>query len=164
MSSHFQIGVLPRERPLDTSLLGVSAPLPCIDFTGEGVTVGQAPIQALAIKDANFDFRHVQPTGVLRGVVKDDATQQLVRHLDAEHVLETLAEMCIEVVEHEMNAMCLRIDLFEQVLDEGDEVRLGAMIGDLHGPSSALGFEPPRTGCMYRHERTRSPVARAFLA
>lgn len=131
MSSHFQIGVLPRERPLDTSLLVVSAPLPWVDFTGERVTVGQAPIQVLAVKDANFDFCHVQPTGVLRGVVKDDATQQLLRHLDAEHLLETLAEIRVEVVEHEMNATCLRIDLFEQVLDEGHEIRLGAMIGNL---------------------------------
>ena len=141
MSSHFQIGVLPSERPLDTSLLVVSAPLPGIDFTGEGVTVGQAPIQALAIKDANFDFRHVQPTGVLRGVVKDDATQQLVRHLDAEHVLETLAEMRVEVVQYQMNSTRRRVDLFEQVLDEGHEIRLGAMIGNLHGPSSAFGFD-----------------------
>jgi hypothetical protein len=48
--------------------------LPSIDFSSEGDTIGQASIEALAIEDA--DFGHVQPTGVFRGVMKDDASQQ----------------------------------------------------------------------------------------
>ena len=98
MSSHFQIRILSRECPLDTSLRVVSASLPCIDFTGERVTVGQATFETLAVKNANFDFRHIQPTGMLRGVVKNNAAQQFVRHLDSEHLLEALAEMRVEVV------------------------------------------------------------------
>lgn len=141
MSSHFQIRVLPRERPFDTSTLVVSASLPCIDFAGERVTVGQASIQALAVKNANFDFRHVRPTGMLRGVVEGHTSKQFVRLLDSEYFLETLAEMGVEIVEHEMNATRRRIDLFEQVLDESHEISLGTMIGNLHGPSSALGFD-----------------------
>jgi hypothetical protein len=115
--------------------------LPSIDFTDERVAIGQAPIHALAIKNANFDFRHVQPTGVLRGVVEYHTSQQFVRSLDSEHLLETFAEMRIEVVEYEMNPARPRIDLFEQMLNEGHEVRLGAMIGDLHDPSPAFGFD-----------------------
>ena len=110
MSSHFQICVLSRERPLDTSLLVVSALLPCIDFTGECVTVGQAPIQALTVKNANFDFRHIQPTGVHRRVVKDDAPQERVGGLDTKHLLEAFAEMRVEFVEHQVDAACRCID------------------------------------------------------
>ena len=138
MSSHFQIRILPSEGPLDTSPLVVSASLPRIDFFGEGVTVRQAPIETLAVKNANFDFRHVQPTGVLGSVVKDHSSQQFVRRPGSGHFLEALAEMGVEVVEHEMNATRRRVDLSEQVLDEGHEIRLGTMIGNLHGPPDTL--------------------------
>jgi hypothetical protein len=139
MPSHFDVRILSREGPLDTLLRVISPPFPRIDFMGKRVTVGQAPIKALAVKDADFDFRHVQPTGVLWRVVKDDAAQQFVRDFDPEHLLETLTEVSIEIVEDQMDAACFRIDLFKQILNKGDEVGLGAMIGDLHGPSSALG-------------------------
>jgi hypothetical protein len=37
---------------------------------------GYAPIQALAGEDTDFDFSHVQPAGVLGGVVKLDTPEQ----------------------------------------------------------------------------------------
>ena len=87
MSSHFLIRVLSGERPRDASLVGISALLPGIDLGNECGAVGQAPIQALAIQNADFDFRHVEPTGVFRGVVKDNPAQKGFRLLDPEHVL-----------------------------------------------------------------------------
>ena len=49
--------------------------------------------------------------------------------------------MRVEIVEHQVNTARRGIDLFEQVLNKGNEVRLGTMLGNLHGPSSALGFD-----------------------
>ena len=105
MRGHFHVRVLPRERPRDTVLLVISASLPCIDFAGKRVTVGEAPVQALTVKNADLDFRHVEPAGVLRRLVKDHTSQQCVRRPDSRHFLETLAEMRVEVVEHKMNAV-----------------------------------------------------------
>ena len=141
MRGHFHVRVLPRERPRDTVLLVISASLPCIDFAGKRVTVGEAPVQALTVKNADLDFRHVEPAGVLRRLVKDHTSQQCVRRPDSRHFLETLAEMRVEVVEHKMNATRRRVDLFEEVLDKCHEIRLGATIGNLHGASPALGFD-----------------------
>ena len=76
------------------------------------------PIQALAIQDANFDFRHIEPTGVFRGVVKYDTAQEDFRFFDAEHFLETLAEMGIEIIHDQMDAARCGIDLFEQIANE----------------------------------------------
>ena len=125
------IRILPSERPLDASPLVVSTSLPCLDFTGERFSVGQAPIQALAVKNANFDFRHVQPTGMLWRVVKDQSSQQFVRRFYSKHLLETLAEMGVDVVEHEMNATCRRVDLSLPV--RGADLSLGT-IQSTHDP------------------------------
>jgi hypothetical protein len=54
---------------------GVAALFPCGDFGGEQGAVGQALGKALAIEDADFDFRHVEPAGMFRGVVEDDPAE-----------------------------------------------------------------------------------------
>ena len=125
------ICILPSERPYDASLVIVSALLPGVDLGNQCGTIWQAAVKTLAIKNADFDFSHIQPAGVFRGVVKDDAPQQRFCLLDPEHVLEARAEMGIEVVHDQMDAVCRGIDLFEQILDEGHEVGLGAAVGNL---------------------------------
>ncbi len=72
MSSHFCICILPSERPLNATLLHVTAQLPSVHFGGERGTVWQASIKALAVKNSDFDFSHIEPTGMFRRVVKDD--------------------------------------------------------------------------------------------
>ena len=114
MPCHFFIRILPSERPRDTSLVGISALLPSVDLGNEGVAAWQASIQALAIQNADFDFDHVEPTGVFRGVVKHGATQKCFRLLDPEHFLEALAEVGIEVVHDQMDAARCGIDLFDR--------------------------------------------------
>src|SRR5437762_2420455 len=138
MSLHLSIRVLPRECPRDAVASGVAALLPSHDFGREQSAIGQTPIKALAIEDADLDFRHVEPAAVLRRVVKFNATQQGLRGGDAEHLLETDAEVGIEVIQDEMNAPRRGIDVVEQMLDEGHEVDLGTVIGHHHGTVSAL--------------------------
>ena len=71
MSSHFCICILPGERPLDATLLCVPAQLPGVHFGDERGLIRQTPIKALAFKNADFDFSHVEPTGMFRRVVID---------------------------------------------------------------------------------------------
>ena len=70
--------------------------------------------------------------------MKDNTTQEYSCLLDAEHVFETFAEMSIEIVQDQMNAARLGIDLFEQIADESHEVAFGAVICGRDRPPPAL--------------------------
>ena len=124
MLTQLAICILPREGPREAAAFGVTALLPSGHFDGEQGAVWQASVKALAIKDTDLDFRHIEPTGVFRGVVEDDTAEQVSRRADAEHGLETDAKVGAEIVENEVDAPRFRVDVFEQVLDEGDEVDL----------------------------------------
>src|SRR3990172_7105408 len=155
MSSQFLICILPSERPFDAPLLRIAALLPGVDLGIERGTIRQAPVKALTIKDADFDFGHVEPTGMLRGVVEYDAAQQCLRFLNAEHFLETLAEMGVEVIHDQMEAVCRDINLSEQMPDEGHEVGIGSWIGHHDGTPPALG--------LHRHEQIAGAGANVLV-
>ena len=53
------------ELPIDFSF-GIVALLPGDDFVLEFVAVGDAAVEAQATENSQFDFRHVEPTSVLR--------------------------------------------------------------------------------------------------
>lgn len=124
MLSQFSICILPSERPFDSPLVVISALLPGVDFSNDGVAIGQAPIQTLAIENANFDLGHVEPTGMFRGIVKDGTTQKFFRRLDAEGLLETLEKVGVEVVHHQVDTVRFGIDLLKQMLDERPRSRV----------------------------------------
>ena len=150
MPSHSCICILPSERPLDAPLLRVSAQLPSIYFIDERGLIRQATIKALAVKNADFDFGHIEPAGMFWRVVKDNTSQQRLRLLGTEHFLEALAEVGIEIVHHQMDAFRLGINLLEQVLHESHEVGLGAMVGDHDRPPPSLWLD--------RHKQVQVPA------
>ena len=76
MTPQLLISVLSSKRPLDGSLQFVSRLLPGIDLAAQQLSAVDAPVQALATEDADFDLCHVEPTGVLGRVVKAHAAQQ----------------------------------------------------------------------------------------
>jgi hypothetical protein len=137
MPSHFCICVLPSERPLDATLLRVPAQLPGIHLGDERGLIRQTPIKALAVKNADFDFSHVEPDGMFWHVMKDDTSQQRLCLLDTEHLLEALTEMGVEIVHHQMDAPRRGINLLEQVLYKSHEVGFSTMIcnHDVRRPS-----------------------------
>jgi hypothetical protein len=116
MVAHLSICILSREGPSYATALGISALLPSSDFGGERRAGWQASIKTLAIEDTDLDFRHVEPAGVVRGVVEDDASEQMSGRVDAEHVLESHPKMSIEVVENQMDTPRPRVDVFKQCL------------------------------------------------
>src|ERR1017187_7354003 len=98
MLAHLSICILSREGPCYATAFGITALLPSSDFGGEQRAGWQASVKALAIEDTDLDFRHVEPAGVVRGVVEDDASEQVSGRVDAEHVLEAHPKVGIEVV------------------------------------------------------------------
>ena len=124
MPTQLPICVLPSELPLDSSLLGVPRLLPGVDFRPQKVLAGDTPVQTLAAEDADLDFRHVQPTGVLGRVVELHATQEFGGGTLTQDVVEAFLEMGVQVIEHQVHPTRLGIRPNEQPLDEGDEVSL----------------------------------------
>lgn len=122
-------------------LLHVAAQLPSIDFSNERGLIRQATIKALAVKNADFDFSHIEPTGMFRCVVEDNPSQQCFGFFDVEHFFEAFAKMSVEIVHHKMDASRRGINLLEQVLYESHEVGLSSMIGDHDCASSAFWFD-----------------------
>lgn len=61
MLAQLSIGIVPREGPRDAAARGVAALLPDSDFRGEQRLGRQAPVKALAVKDADLDLRHIEP-------------------------------------------------------------------------------------------------------
>ena len=58
------------EAPLDDRTGLIAFPLQSLDFPAEGFLVGQPLPETVAGKNTELDFRHVQPTAMLGGVVK----------------------------------------------------------------------------------------------
>jgi hypothetical protein len=57
------------EHPFDTGADNVSLFFPCGDFTDEVFGIVCSTVQALTAEHADLDLNHVEPTGMLGGVV-----------------------------------------------------------------------------------------------
>jgi hypothetical protein len=126
MPTKLSIGILTSELPFDPALLCVSSFLPGVDLGLQQLSTGDASIQTLPAEDADFDFRHVQPTRMLGRVVKMHSAQELCRRALAQHVLEGLPEVGVQVVQDQVDATRLGIRMCQESADEGDEVDLAA--------------------------------------
>jgi hypothetical protein len=74
-AAHFGAGFVGCEHPFDACASGVALPLPSFDFVDEPIWVVDSAVEALAAQDADLDLDHVEPTGVLGGVVELQAAQ-----------------------------------------------------------------------------------------
>ena len=61
-------GILSRKAPVDCCSLLVAALLLGSSLIAEGRSVRNAPVQALFCQDTEFDFGHIEPGTVLRGI------------------------------------------------------------------------------------------------
>ena len=103
--------------------------------------IRQSPIQALPGQNADFDFRHVEPAGVLGRVLKLNPPQKAVLGTMPRNVVETFARMDVQVVQDLMNSLGASMDVFEQVGDKLDEIRLGPTLRHRYQPLPALGLD-----------------------
>lgn len=139
MASKIAICILAGEHPINAASFGIALALPAIDFAPRGYPIHQSSPKALAIQDANFDLGHVQPARMLRRVMKLHASQQSARGRRTKYLVEAGTEMGVEVVQNQVNLSGRGITTIEQMLHEGDEIRLGSALGDLDHPMPAFG-------------------------
>ena len=79
---------------MNARLLCIAFAFPCGDLGGQEVLVVPPTIQALAIHDANFRFRHVQPTAVFGRVMKLDLVQETSSLLGSKRFIQARAIVC----------------------------------------------------------------------
>ena len=65
--------------PVGFGVMLVAVVLPCGDFVGEDLLVGDAAIQTLRRENAEFGFGHVEPTAVLGRVMPFEALDEPAR-------------------------------------------------------------------------------------
>jgi hypothetical protein len=73
--SHLFARPLCGEHPLDAGTSGIALILPSGDLRFETFPLGNAAVQALRTQHADFNFDHVQPTGVFGREVELQAAQ-----------------------------------------------------------------------------------------
>jgi hypothetical protein len=89
------------EHPIDSGARLVALFFLGGDFGDEAVFFVKAPVEALAAQDADFDFDHVQPTGVLGHEVEVQAAQDAVGIWRRKGFVECAGVMCREIVEND---------------------------------------------------------------
>ena len=119
----------------------VSLRLPDVDLGNEAIAAFDAAIETLAFEHADLDLNHVEPAGVLGGVVELEPPEHAARFGRREGGVESGGGMGGEVVEDDADALGLReVDIDELAHAKG-EVVSGAMIRDLDPAPRAMGVE-----------------------
>src|SRR6266478_660425 len=125
---------------MNASSLCIAFAFPCGDLGGQLVLVIQPAIQALAIHNANFRLRHVQPTAVFGRVMKLDLVQDASRLLGRKRFIQARAIMRVQIVLDQTNFLRLRIILFHQFSHTKSVILAGAPCRDLHMPPATQGL------------------------
>jgi hypothetical protein len=119
------------EHPFDACSCGVALSLPCADFGDEAVGVVDPAIQALAAQDPNLDFDHVQPAGVLGGVVKLQAPQDAASFGGREGLVDVAGRVDRQIILHDADALGIRIVDIDEFVHALGVIFGGAPLGDL---------------------------------
>jgi hypothetical protein len=94
------LGVTAGEFPVDGDPITIDSPIPGLALCLENTKTRNPPLaQTLAGEQADFDFRLVEPTGVLGRVVNGEAFPQSGTTLRSEMVHQDLQGMRAQVVD-----------------------------------------------------------------
>jgi hypothetical protein len=72
----FDPGVVGGELPVDGGLAIIAGGFPAVNLCAHGFEARNPVVETLALERAEFDFGHVEPTAVLRGVMKLEFLRQ----------------------------------------------------------------------------------------
>ena len=87
--------------PVGFGVVVVAVVLPCGDFVGEDLLVGDAAIQTLRREHAEFGFGHVEPTAVLRRVMPFEALDDPTRFGGGESFVKRGRLVGVEIILHQ---------------------------------------------------------------
>ena len=110
---------------------GVALSFPGGDFGDEALGVVDPAVQALAAQHADLDFDHVEPAGVLGGVVELEAAQDAASFGGREGLVEGAGRVGRQIVQHDADALGMGIVDIDEIAHALGEVFGGAPLGDL---------------------------------
>ena len=84
--------------PVGLGVVLVAVVLPCVDFVGKDLFVGDTAIQTLRSEHAELGFGHVEPTAVLGSVVPFEALDEPARLGGGEGFVERGGLVGVEIV------------------------------------------------------------------
>src|SRR5215207_7403325 len=140
-ATHLAAGFVGCEHPLDASAGRVSLPLPCADLAIEFLWMVDSTVEALAAQHPDLDLDHVEPAGVLGGVVELEAAQDAPGFGRIESLVEGAGRVARQVVLDDpdrVGVWIVNIDEFAHALGV---ILGGAPLGDLDLAPRPIGVE-----------------------
>lgn len=131
----------------------ITSCLPRLDFRGHCGDARKAAVQTLTSQNAQFHFRHVQPTSIHWGVNDSQATCQSMSGRSIERMIQTGDVVGVQIVANEGDNLCMRIVDFKQCPNLFSPVLTCSTFTSTHAP--------PATQRVKEHEQR--PHSFAFV-
>lgn len=134
-------GPLGGEHPDDLRAIAIALLLPGGNFTVQGVTIGDAAVDALGAQDTDLDLDHVEPARVLGRVVEFKTPQDAVGLRRREGVVERARRMAGQVIQDDPDPVGLGIMNVDEIAHAVGEVDGRAPLGDLYLTPRAMSID-----------------------
>jgi hypothetical protein len=124
------------------------------DFGDEAIFFVNASVEALAAQDVDFDFDHVQPTGVLGREVEFQAAQDAVGFRRRKGFVKCAGGMGREIVENDPDDVGLGVMEIDEIAHACGKILGGAPFSDLDPAPGPMRVE--------EDEEINRPIAPVF--
>ena len=120
------------EMPMYLGLPVIPVALPRGDVASHGYQIGNSSIQTLPIQGAKLDFRHIEPTAMLRRIMDFEAFCQPPGFLRGKHLVEGSNAMGVQVVHDQTYLDSVWVAFVEHTFDPPRPVFSRSMLGSRH--------------------------------
>src|SRR5258708_5810081 len=149
------MSILNGKRPMNLTMRGVSSIFPSDDFKIKCPFVRDTSFQALLGQNTQLDFCHIEPRPMRWGEMKTQTTSDAVSLGFAKRFEQSVIGMGVEIIQHEINAIGIRVEGINQITHSIGEIPFGALAGD-----EGMAF----TGFRFsKHEQVTSAVTLIFV-
>src|SRR5258708_11409985 len=124
------MSILNGKRPMNLTMRGVSSIFPSDDFKIKCPFVRDTSFQALLGQNTQLDFCHIEPRPMRWGEMKTQTTSDAVSLGFAKRFDQRVIGMGVEIIQHDINAIGIRVEGINQITHSIGEIPFGALAGD----------------------------------
>src|SRR6266571_9463424 len=152
---HLSPSISTRKAPMDAAVVRIALSSQGHNMLPEMIealdTFGQTP----PFKNADLDLSHIQPTAMFGRVMHLQSLPDTLGFRRCKRLVEAGCRMRVEIVHHQANHSCIRIDLIDQPTDGLSKIQPGALLGHCHRAPSRQRFD--------EHKQVRRPQSLVFI-
>src|SRR5579859_4078236 len=126
--------------PMDVHLSSITLLRQSFNMLPQMLKAFDALGQTVALKNADLDLGHVEPTPMLRGIMHLQALPKSLGFLRLKRLIQAGCCMRVQMIHHQANTLGLGIDLINQPADGCREIQPGASLGHFQTTETRLGF------------------------